>query len=90
MRNLCCRLSIVAVLIFSSASWSDAQRLTLTGPATTNSVKPAAPVGEGIFTNLPFKASLSADIGYDDNVFTSHSNRISSGYVLGLVQNSSA
>src|SRR5260370_32624618 len=80
MRNLCIHLSIAAVLIFSSASWSDAQSLTLTGPATTNSVKAAAPIGEGIFTNLPFKASLFADVGYDDNVFTSHSDRIGSGY----------
>jgi hypothetical protein len=80
MRNLCDCLPFVAVLVFSSACWSYAQSLTLTGPAANNSVKPPAPIGEGIFTNLPFKASFSADIGYDDNVFTSHANRISSGY----------
>jgi capsular polysaccharide biosynthesis protein len=64
----------------SSGSWSSAQNLPLTGPAPINSVNPAAPVGEGIFTNLPFKTSLSADVGYDDNVFTSHTDRIGSGY----------
>jgi Putative beta-barrel porin 2 len=80
MRNPCSHLPIAAVLIFSSASWSYAQSLTLTGPAATNSVKPAAPIGEGIFTNLPFKTSLSTDVGYDDNVFTSHTHRIGSGY----------
>jgi hypothetical protein len=80
MRNRCSHLRIAAILIFSSACWSDAQSLTLTGPATTNSVKPGAPIGEGIFTNLPFKTSLSADVGYDDNVFTSHTDRIGSGY----------
>jgi hypothetical protein len=80
MRNLCSYLPIAVVLIFSLASWSAAQSPTLTGPATTNSVKPAAPIGEGVFTNLPFKTSLSADFGYDDNVFTSHSDRIGSAY----------
>ena len=80
MRNLCSHLPIVAVLIFWSAPWSDAQSLTLSGPAAVNSVKPGAPIGEGIFTNLPFKASLSTDVGYDDNVFTSHTDRIGSGY----------
>jgi Putative beta-barrel porin 2 len=80
MRILCSHLPIAAVLIFWSASWSDAQSLTLSGPAAVNSVKPGAPVGEGIFTNLPFKASLSTDVGYDDNVFTSHTDRIGSGY----------
>jgi hypothetical protein len=80
MRNFCSHLPIAAILIFSSAAWLDAQSLTLTGPAAINSVKPGAPVGEGIFTNLPFKISLSADVGYDDNVFTSHSDRIGSGY----------
>jgi hypothetical protein len=80
MRNLCSYLPIAVVLIFSLASWSAAQSPTLTGPATTNSVKPAAPIGEGVFTNLPFKTSLSADFGYDDNVFTSRSDRIGSAY----------
>ena len=80
MRNLCSYLPIAAVLIFSSASWSDAQSLTLAGPAAVNSVKPGTPIGEGVFTNLPFKISASADAGYDDNVFTSHTDRIGSGY----------
>ena len=73
-------MPIAAVFILSSASWLYAQSLTLTGPAATDSVKPGAPIGEGIFTNLPFKTSLSADVGYDDNVFTSHTDRIGSGY----------
>jgi Putative beta-barrel porin 2 len=72
-------LCIVAALIFSLGSWSYAQTLSLNGPAAVNSVKPA-PVSEGIFTNLPFKLSISADAGYDDNVFTTHSDRIGSGY----------
>jgi len=38
------------------------------------------PVGEGIFTNLPFKTSISTNVGYDDNVFTGHTDRIGSGY----------
>jgi hypothetical protein len=80
MRNLCSHLPIAVVLIFWSASWSDAQSLTLSGPAAVNSVKPGAPIGEGIFTNLPFKASFSANVGYDDNVFTSHTDPIASGY----------
>jgi len=80
MRNLCSHLPITAVLIFGSASWSDAQSLTLSGPAAVNSVKPGAPISEGIFTNLPFKFSLSTDVGYDDNVFTRHTDRIGSGY----------
>jgi len=80
MRNLCSLLPIATVLIFWSASWSDAQNLTLSGPAAVNSVKPGAPIGEGIFTNLPFKFSLSADAGYNDNVFTRHTDRIGSGY----------
>jgi Putative beta-barrel porin 2 len=80
MRNLRSHLPIAAVLVFCSASWLDAQILTLPGPAAINSVRPGAPIGEGIFTNLPFKASLSADAGYDDNVFSSHSDRIGSGY----------
>ena len=80
MRNLCSYLPIAAGLIFSSASWSDAQSLTLAGPAAVNSVKPGTPIGEGVFTNLPFKISASADVGYDDNVFTSHRDRIGSGY----------
>jgi hypothetical protein len=70
---------IAAALIFSLGSWSQGQNLALTGPPTINSVEPA-PIGEGIFTNLPFKLSISADAGYDDNVFTTHSDRISSGY----------
>ena len=72
-------LCVVAALIFSLESWSYAQTLSLNGPAAVNSVKPA-PVSEGIFTNLPFKLSISADAGYDDNVFTTHSDRIGSGY----------
>src|SRR5271165_3239769 len=80
MRNLSSHLPIVAVLIFWSASWSNAQSLTLSGPAAVNSVKPGAPIGEGIFTNLPFKFSLSTDVGYNDNVFTRHTDRIGSGY----------
>src|SRR5271166_4444607 len=80
MRNLCSLLPIAVVLIFWSASWSDAQNLTLSGPAPVNSVKPGAPIGEGIFTNLPFKFSLSTDVGYNDNVFTRHTDRIGSGY----------
>jgi hypothetical protein len=80
MRNLCSYLPIAAGLIFLSASWSYAQSLTLAGPAAVNSVKPGTPIGEGIFTNLPFKISASANAGYDDNVFTSHTDRIGSGY----------
>ena len=57
MRNLCSYLPIAAGLIFSSASWSYAQSLTLAGPAAVNSVKPGTPIGEGVFTNLPFKTS---------------------------------
>ena len=72
-------LCIVAALIFSLGSWSQAQNLNLNGPAAINSVKPA-PIGEGVFTNLPFKLSISADAGYDDNVFTTHSDRMGSGY----------
>lgn len=80
MRNLCSYLPIAAGLIFSSASWSSAQSLTLAGPAAVNSVKPGTPIGEGVFTNLPFKISVSANAGYDDNVFTSHTDRVGSGY----------
>ena len=80
MKNLRSLLPIAAVLIFSSAPWSDAQILTLARPAATDSVKPGAPIGEGVFTNLPFNFSLSTDVGYDDNVFTSHTDRIGSGY----------
>jgi hypothetical protein len=80
MTRFCSPLWFVAAAIFSSGSWSSAQNLTVTGPAPINSVQPATPVGEGFFTNLPFKAALSTDIGYDDNVFTSHTDRIGSGY----------
>jgi len=80
MRNLWSHLPIAAVLIFSSASRSDPQSLMINSPAALNSLTPGTPMGEGIFTNLPFKISLSADVGYDDNVFTSHSDRIGSGY----------
>ena len=55
-------------------------KLTLAGPAAVNSVKPGKPIGEGVFTNLPFKISASLNAGYDDNVFTSHTDRIGSGY----------
>ena len=80
MRDLRSHLPIAAALFFWSASWLDAQILTLPGPAAINSVRPGALIGEGIFTNLPFKASLFADAGYDDNVFSSHSDRVGSGY----------
>jgi hypothetical protein len=80
MRNFRGHLSIAAVLIFSSTTWSDAQILTLAGPAAINSVQPGAPIGEGIFTNSPFKISLSTDVGYNNNVFTTHADPIGSAY----------
>jgi hypothetical protein len=70
---------IAAILIFS-ASWSDAQILTPAGPAAINSVQPGSPVGEGIFSNSPVKISLSSDVGYDNNVFTTHADPIGSAY----------
>ena len=80
LTRFCSPVWFVAAAILLSGSWSSAQNSTLTSPAPINSVEPGRPIGEGVFTNLPFKASLSTDIGYDDNVFTSHTDRIGSTY----------
>ena len=80
LTRFCSPLWFVAAAILLFGPGSSAQNLTLTSPAPINSVNPRTPIGEGIFTNLPFKASLSTDIGYDDNVFTSHTDRIGSAY----------
>ena len=40
---------------------------------------------EGVFTTLPFQLSLYTAVGYDDNVFSSHSDRIGSGFTTFAV-----
>jgi putative beta-barrel porin BBP2 len=67
-----------AVQILSGLA--SAQDLSLSRPGSLNFASPSGDNGEGIFTALPFKRSSYAMVGYDDNIFTSHTDKVGSMY----------
>jgi hypothetical protein len=77
------RFIVATLFIFSGIA--SAQDLSLSRPGSLNFSNPSGGVGEGIFTGLPFISSSYATVGYDDNVFTQHTDPIGSVYdELGL------
>jgi len=51
--------------------------------------RPSPNIGEGVFSNVPIQVGLFTSIGYDDNVFLQHSNRLGSGITEAAIDFSS-
>jgi Putative beta-barrel porin 2 len=73
-----CCFVLSALCIFSG--FASAQDLSLSRPGSLSFANPSGGIGEGVFSALPFKSSTYATVGYDDNVFTSHTNQVGSVY----------
>jgi hypothetical protein len=63
-----------------SVTPSLAQYTSVERPASMTIFKPFSDIGEGAFTDLPFKVTFYGSVGYDDNVFTSHDRRTGSAF----------
>ncbi|MBV9672504.1 MAG: outer membrane beta-barrel protein [Verrucomicrobia bacterium] len=86
MSNRRCAFSLLLLALLVPTQHLSAQNSVLTNPGTVSLFRPFGGLNEGAFTNLPFNLSLTGLIGYDDNVLTSHSDRVGSGYdSAGLV-----
>ena len=59
---------------------SHAQELEPALPGRLTLFRPLANAYEGFEADFPLRASVSATVGYDDNVLTSHDDRVGSGY----------
>jgi hypothetical protein len=67
-------------LIWSLNTFGNAQVADYTTPfADVPVFRPSPNMGEGAFSNLPFRVGLFTSIGYDDNIFLQHSDRRGSG-----------
>ncbi len=70
------------------SGYTSAQDLSLSRPGSLDFASPVSGDGEWIFTGLPFKTTTYATFGYDDNLFTSHTDQVGSAYdELGLNAN---
>jgi hypothetical protein len=81
----------IVCLILGTTFPAAAQSLPLSASAPVIST-PIVPlfrsstgVEEGVFTSLPLRLSLYTAVGYDDNVFSSHSDRTGSGFTTYAV-----
>ncbi len=69
-----------------SLSAAHAQNLGVTLPGSATLFRPRSNFDEGVLTHLPLRVSVYSDIGYDDNVFDTHSDRQGSGFnTLGVI-----
>jgi hypothetical protein len=77
------RALLSAVLVLISVTLADAQdTTTVVAPSNFPLFRPSTDLGEGIYTDLPLRVSIFTAVGYDDNVFAQHSDRIGSGFTL--------
>ena len=69
-------------LLLSMIPFAQAQEnVALTRPAILTLFRPFTSTDDnGNFVRLPFTLSLNSTVGYDDNVSTTHSNQIESGF----------
>lgn len=74
------KLFIIWTILVLTAEWSHAQWLVVFRPSSNTLFRPYSDVVEGTFTALPFQISAYGSIGYDDNIFTTHSDRQGSGF----------
>jgi hypothetical protein len=75
-----------ALCVFSGLA--SAQDLSLSKPGSLNFAKPSGDNGDAIFKALPFMSSSYTRVGYDDDIFTSHTDRVGSVYSeFGLTAN---
>lgn len=74
------RCWIVFAALCICAGFAPAQDLSLSRPGSLNFANPSGENGVGNFTAIPFKSTSYAKIGYDDNVFTSHTDKVGSVY----------
>jgi hypothetical protein len=75
------RALLSLVLFLGSIAISEAQNGTyVASPSSFPLFRPSTDLGEGIYTDLPLRISVFTAIGYDDNIFASHSNRMGSGF----------
>jgi len=74
------RCCFVFAALCICSGFASAQEISLSRPGSLNFANPSGENGEGIFTALPFKSSSYARVGYDDNVFASHTNQVGSVY----------
>lgn len=66
---------------FICGAWvSHAQELEPALPGRLTLFRPLTGAYEGYEADFPLRASVSATVGYDDNVLTSHNDRVGSGY----------
>jgi hypothetical protein len=79
------KLFISWAILVLIAERSHAQGTAVTRPSSSTLFRPYSDVVEGTFTSLPFQISAYGSVGYDDNIFTSHTNRQGSGFdALGV------
>src|ERR1700759_100873 len=74
------------ITFICGACMSQAQELEPALPGRLTLFRPLTGAYEGYNEDFPLRASVSATVGYDDNVLTSQSDRIGSGYDYGGVE----
>jgi Putative beta-barrel porin 2 len=75
------RAVFVLVIVLTSSSLLRAQSTVyLASPSNLPLFRPSSDLDQGVYRDLPFQVSAFTTIGYDDNVFVQHSNRIGSGF----------
>jgi Putative beta-barrel porin 2 len=70
----------IAAILFIFSGFASGQDLSLSRPGSLDFANSSNGAGEWIFTGLPFSSSSYATVGYDDNVFTQHTDPIGSVY----------
>jgi hypothetical protein len=75
------RALLLVVLILGSNTFLNAQNTGyLAPPSNFPLFRPTTDRGEGIYTDLPLRISVLTAVGYDDNIFAQHSDRMGSGF----------
>jgi len=70
----------IVTTFICGAAVSQAQELEPALPGRLTLFRPLTGAYQGFAADFPLRASVSATVGYDDNVLTSHDNRVGSGY----------
>src|SRR5689334_14721445 len=84
-------LVVAAASLLGTVTAVHAQNLGVTLPGSATLFRPRTDLEEGPFSHLPFRVSIYGNVGYDDNVYDTHSDRQGSGFnSLGLILESHA
>jgi len=80
------RAIFLLLIVLTPSSFLSAQSTVyLPSPANLPLFRLSSDLGEGVYRNRPFRISAFTAVGYDDNVFVQHINRIGSGFTEAVL-----